>query len=137
MKLNPKSKMKALLALHDVAMLPKKVHAVVFTLSLSLSTHVMAATGTFSGMFQGWEAVVRKAADLLVVAAVFVGIASVLYGVVQMIKKGMGRGDDVEWRQILWPMIGGSLAAMIMWVLGAVIGDSGGSESDIGRRATF
>jgi uncharacterized membrane protein YdcZ (DUF606 family) len=62
-----------------------------------------------------------------------VGIGSVLYGLVMLVKKGLGRGDDIEWRQVMWPLIGGALASILLYVIQAVVEESGASKDDMGR----
>lgn len=118
--------------IYEIAQLPSKAHALVFTASLFLSTHAMAAGG-ITGFFTGWKSGITAFIDLVLLAGMGIGIAAVLYGLINMIKKGMGRGDDIEWSKILWPIIGGALATILLYVIQAVVEEGGASRSDMGR----
>lgn len=116
---------------HDSAMLPGKVHAVIFTLSLGLSTHAMAAGVT--GFFTGWKGAINALIELLLLGGMLVGIGACLYGVMNLIKKGMNRGEDIEWSKVTWPIIGGALATVLLFLIQAVVEEGGASKSDMGR----
>ena len=114
-RLSNKFKGKALMHIHEVAMLPRKVHVALFALSITLSGHAMAAGVT--GFFTGWRSGVNALIQLVLLIGMAVGIIAVLYGIIQMIKKGMGRGDDIEWGKIMWPIMGGALATVVLVVI--------------------
>ncbi|MBQ0916916.1 hypothetical protein KBW71_00430 [Hydrogenophaga aromaticivorans] len=118
-------------AIHEVAMLPARLHAIVFLLSMSAASHVHAAGVT--GFFEGWTEAIKALGNLLLQGGMVVGIGSVLYGLVMLVKKGLGRGDDIEWRQVMWPLIGGALASILLYVIQAVVEESGASKDDMGR----
>lgn len=86
-----------------------------------------------SGFFQNMGQAARNFISLVSIAAVAIGVAAVLYGIVMMIKKGMGRGDDIEWRQILWPLIGGAMATVVMYVVYALVTEVGADQGDMGQ----
>lgn len=117
---------------HEAAQLPGRVHAAVFMASLFVSTHAMAAGGV-TGFFSGWKNAITTFIDLVLLAGMAIGIAAVLYGLINLIKKGMGRGDDIEWGKILWPIVGGALATILLYVIQAVVEEGGASRSDMGR----
>lgn len=116
---------------HDTGMLPGKVHAAVFGLSLLVSTHAMAAG--VSGFFAGWKSAMTNLLDLVLLGGMVVGICSIFYGLMQLVKKGMNRGEDIEWSKISWPIIGGALLTTILYVAQAVVEEGGASKSDMGR----
>jgi uncharacterized membrane-anchored protein len=119
------------LAMHEVAQLPNRIHVWVFTASLFISTHAMAAGVT--GFFTGWKSAFTTLIELILLAGMLVGVGAVLYGLVNLIKKGMGRGEDMEWGKILWPIVGGALATILLYVIQSVVEESGASRSDMGR----
>lgn len=135
MKLFPKKFVPGLARLqafaHDTALLPSKTHAAVFTFAVFISTNTMAAT--ISGFFTKWTGSINALISLVAVAGIAVGVMAVLYGIIQMIKKGMGRGDDVEWSHILWPIAGGGLASILLYVLQAVVEEGGATANDMGK----
>lgn len=117
--------------MHDTAMLPSKTHAAVLTVSLVASTNAMALGVT--GFFSGWRNAATELIGLTIIAGMAIGIMAALYGIMNMIKKGMGRGDDIEWGKITWPIIGGALATILLFVLQAVVEEGGGTRGDMGR----
>ena len=121
-----------LMHLHEVAMLPRKVHAAVFAVSLTLSGHAMAAGGV-TGFFTGWKSGINALIELVLLGGMAIGIMAVLYGMTQMIKKGMGRGDDIEWGKIMWPIVGGAMATVVLYVIESVVTEGGSSKADMGR----
>jgi len=92
-----------------------------------------AQSSGISGMFTNLGTAAKNFISLIAIAAVAIGIAAVLYGLVMMAKKGMGRGDDVEWRQIMWPLLGGALASVLMYVVYALVTEVGASNSNMGQ----
>jgi hypothetical protein len=54
--------------------------------------------------------------DLIFLACANAGVAAVLYGLVNLVKKAIGRGKDVKWGRVLWPMFLGAL--VVLSVLG-------------------
>lgn len=118
--------------LHDIALLPSRAHAAVFMASIFVSSHAMAAGGV-TGFFSGWKSAITTFIDLILLAGMAIGIAAVLYGIINMIKKGMGRGEDMEWSKIMWPIIGGALATILLYVIQAVVEEGGASRTDMGR----
>ncbi len=92
--------------------------AMIATTVTVMTNPVWAQVSTgVSGMFSNLGNATRNYIALASIVAVGIGVAAVLYGLVMMIKKGMGRGDDIEWRQIIWPIVGGSLATVLMYVV--------------------
>lgn len=89
--------------------------------------------GGVSGMFSNLGTAARNFISLAAIIAVAIGVAAVLYGLVMMIKKGMGRGDDIEWRQIIWPLVGGALASVVMYVVYALVAEVGANQSNMGQ----
>jgi len=92
-----------------------------------------AGSGGISGMFSNLGRAARNFISLAAIIAVAIGVAAVLYGLVMMIKKGMGRGDDIEWRQIIWPLVGGALASVVMYVVYALVAEVGAGQGDMGQ----
>lgn len=119
------------LSIHDTAMLPAKVHAAVFVLSLAVTGHAQAAGIT--GFFTGFTGAINAAILLILQAAQLMGVAAVLYGLYNLAKKGMNRGEDVEWSKVLYPILGGALLTIIFYVIQSVVEEGGASKSDIGR----
>ena len=118
--------------IHDIACLPSKVHAAVFTASLLISTS--AAAQGVTGFFKGWSNAINEIIRLALLVGMMLGIVFVLYGVVNLAKKGMNRGEDIEWSKILWPIVGGALATIVLFLIRAVVEESGASSSDMGRQ---
>lgn len=118
-------------AVHDTAMLPTKVHATVFVLSLAIAGHAQAAGIT--GFFSGFTNAINAGILLILQVAQLIGISSVLYGLYNLAKKGMNRGEDIEWSKVLYPILGGALLTIIFYVIQAVVEEGGASKSDIGR----
>lgn len=117
---------------HDMAMLSSKAHAVVFSIAVFASSKASAATGV-TGFFTGWKSAMTALISLVLLAGMAVGIMAALYGIINMIKKGMGRGDDIEWGKITWPIIGGALATILLFVIQAVVEEGGATRGDMGR----
>ena len=117
---------------HDTAMLSSKAHAVVFSIAVFASSKASAATGV-TGFFTGWKSAMTALISLVLLAGMAVGIMAALYGIINMIKKGMGRGDDIEWGKITWPIIGGALATILLYVIQAVVEEGGATRGDMGR----
>jgi len=92
-----------------------------------------AQSSGVSGMFTNLGSAAKNFISLIAIIAVAIGIAAVLYGLVMMAKKGMGRGDDVEWRQITWPLIGGALSSVLMYVVYALVTEVGANNSNMGK----
>ena len=128
------SRSKALLAgfFHDIAVLPSKVHAGVFTVALLVSTS--AAAQGVTGFFRGWSSALNEIISLTLLAGMMVGVLFVLYGLINLAKKGMNRGEDIEASKIVWPIIGGALATITLYVIRLVVEESGASRSDMGRQ---
>lgn len=99
------------------------------------ATQAMATgqAGGVSGMFTNLGTAARNFISLAAIIAVAIGVAAVLYGLVMMIKKGMGRGDDIEWRQIIWPLVGGALASVVMYVVYALVAEVGAQQTNMGQ----
>lgn len=117
---------------HDTAMLSSKVHAAVFTVAVLASTSA-SATGV-TGFFRGWSNAFNEIIRLVLLAGMMIGIIFVLYGVINLAKKGMNRGDDIEWSKVLWPIAGGALATVLLFVIQSVVEEGGASRSDMGRQ---
>lgn len=117
---------------HDIAVLPSKIHAAVFTVALVVSTSATAQGVT--GFFRGWSDALNAIISLTLLAGMMLGIIFVLFGLVNLAKKGMNRGDDIEASKILWPIVGGALATIILYVIRLVVEESGASSSDMGRQ---
>lgn len=92
----------------------------------------LAQAAGVSGLFGNMGTAVRSFIELITIAAVAIGIASVLYGIVMMIKKGTGRGEDIEWRQILWPLVGGAMATVVMFIVYALVAEVGAPQNTMG-----
>jgi hypothetical protein len=108
-----------------------RVHAFIFTVSLSL-TNFAHAQG-LSGFSSGWNTGLKSFIELTITTALLGGIISVMYGLFNWSKKGLGRGDDIETRQIVIPIIAGGLLSILMWVLKTVVETGGASSGDIGK----
>ena len=85
-----------------------------------------------SGLFGNMGTAVRSFIELITIAAVGIGIAAVLYGIIMMIKKGTGRGEDIEWRQILWPLLGGAMATVVMFIVYSLVAEVGAPQNTMG-----
>ena len=109
------------------------------TLMVAVMTSVAHAQGTpaastgVSGIFSNLGNAAKSFINIATIVAVAIGVAAVLYGIVMMIKKGMGRGDDIEWRQIIWPLVGGALATVVMFVVRALVVEAGASADQMGE----
>ena len=114
---------------HDTALLPRRVHVAVASFALFVSTHAMASGVT--GFFTGWRNAIQAGIELVILGAMLVGICFVLYGLINLGKKGMGRGDDIEWSKITWPIIGGALATVLLYVIQSVV-EEGGARCGLG-----
>lgn len=126
---------KAMGFVYATSQLPIKVHTIVVFTSLGLSKHALAAGG-ITGFFTGWKSAGNALIELMILGGLVIGIGAVLYGLIQMIKKGTGRGDEIEWSKILWPIIGGGLASILLYVMQAVVEEGGASKADMGRSRT-
>ncbi len=101
--------------------------------ALLAATPLSAAANGVSGLFRGWGSAATETLRLIVLIGMVGGVAACLYGIFKLVKKGSDRGEDIEWRQIAWPIIGGALATVLLFVITLVIEESGGSRSDMGR----
>lgn len=116
---------------HDCSLLPSRVHATIAILSIVLTTKAHAAG--VSGFFAGWRTAITSGTDLILSVGMLAGIAACFYGLFNMAKKGMNRGEDIEWSKVIWPIIGGALLTTILYVIQAVVEEGGASKSDMGR----
>ena len=114
---------------HEMSKVPAKIYVFL----MLLSAHVAHAQSLFSG----WKGALNEIISLVVLAATLAGIGAVLFGLTQLVKKGMGHGDDVEWRQIIWPLGGGAMLTVLMYVVDGLVGESGSSTTDMGAGRTF
>lgn len=114
---------------HNTAMLSNKVHAAVFTVAV-LASNSAHAVGV-SGIFSGWKGGLTSLMSLVLAGGITIGVCATLYGIINLIKKGMGRGDDVEWGTIMWPIIGGALATVVLYILQAVVEEGGAGRTDM------
>ena len=57
---------------------------------------------------------------LIFLACANAGVAAVLYGLVNLVKKAIGRGKDVKWGAILWPVASGSLVTILLYAVYSV-----------------
>lgn len=119
----------AFVCAHEMSRVPMKIY---FFLLFLGASQVHAA-----GLFSGWRGAINQLISLLILAATLVGIGAVLYGLVNLVKKGMGRGDDIEWREVLWPLVGGALLTVLMYVVDGLVVESGASQSDMGVSRGF
>jgi len=109
--------------------------ATTFVLASTLMpTLVMAAQATgVSGLFINLGTTARNFISLISIIAVALGVAAVLYGIVMMIKKGTGQGDQIEWREILWPLIGGAMATVLMFMVFSLVAEVGAGAGQMGE----
>ena len=118
-------------AVHDTALIPIKVHATVFLLSMAITNQAQAAGVT--GFFSGFTTAINSAILLILQAAQLMGVGAVLYGLYNLAKKGMNRGEDIEWSKVLYPILGGAMLTIIFYVIQSVVEEGGANRSDIGR----
>lgn len=110
-----------------------KATTVVLTSAL-MPTLVMAQTNPgVSGLFINLGTAARNFISLISIIAVALGVAAVLYGIVMMIKKGTGQGDQIEWREILWPLIGGAMATVLMFIVFSLVAEVGAGAGRMGE----
>lgn len=110
-----------------------KATTVVLTSAL-MPTLVMAQTNPgVSGLFVNLGTAARNFISLISIIAVALGVAAVLYGIVMMIKKGTGQGDQIEWREILWPLIGGAMATVLMFIVFSLVAEVGAGAGQMGE----
>jgi len=109
--------------------------ATTFVLASTLMpTLVMAQTNPgVSGLFNNLGTAARNFISLIAIIAVALGVAAVLYGIVMMIKKGTGQGDQIEWREILWPLIGGAMATVLMFMVYSLVAEVGAGAGQMGE----
>ena len=119
---------------HQISRLPTKMY--VFGVYVGMATASGAASAA-GGLFTGWRGAMNDIIGLLILAAMLAGIGAVLYGLTQLVKKGMGRGDDVEWREIYWPLGGGAMLTVLMYMVEGLVGESGAGVSDMGAVRTY
>lgn len=112
---------------------PSHLGALAFVyLTPSIALAQAVGAGGVSGLFGNMGQAVRSFINLITIAAVAIGIAAVLYGIVMLIKKGTGRGDDIEWREILWPLVGGAMATVLMFIVYALVAEVGAPQNTMG-----
>jgi len=109
-----------------------KAATVVLTSAL-MPTLVMAQATGVSGLFINLGTTARNFISLISIIAVALGVAAVLYGIVMMIKKGTGQGDQIEWREILWPLIGGGMATVLMFMVFSLVAEVGAGAGQMGE----
>ena len=117
--------------IYDCSVLPRKVHAAIFSISMLICGQASAAG--ISGFFTGWTGAINSGILLILQVAQLLGVAAVLYGLYNLAKKGMNRGEDIEWSKVLYPILGGALLTIIFYVIQSVVEEGGASRSDIGR----
>lgn len=122
----------ATLIAYDLSMLPTRLYTTVFTALILLVGPGAHAQG-LTRLFSGWSGVVSAALNFMLLISVLIAAYGVMSGIWQLIQKGRGRQDEVEMRQIVYPVVGGSLMAIVMFILTGMVEEAGGSSSDIGR----
>lgn len=111
----------------------QRAHAVLLLAAISTFAKPTHAAG-ITEMFRGFRGAGNELLQLFVLVGMVVGVGFVLWGLFQLAKKGMNRGDDIEWKNILWPIIGGALCTIVLYVVQAVVEESGATRTDIGRQ---
>lgn len=119
---------------HALSQIPTKIYVLGFYVGIVAMPQLGHAAGP---LFSGWRATINSIISLLVLAALLAGIGAVLYGMTMLVKKGMGRGDDVEWRQIYWPLGGGAMLTVLMYVVDGLVEEGGGTVTEMGTARTF
>lgn len=124
---------KVVTAAHTLSRVPTKIYILGVYVGIAASSgHANAA-----GLMTGWRDMINETISLLTVVATLAGIGAVLYGLTQLVKKGMGRGDDIEWREIMWPLVGGASLTVLMYVVDGLVVESGAQTSDMGGARSF
>lgn len=124
---------KALTAVHQLSRVPTKIYIFGAYVGMAVSSgHAGAA-----GLLTGWRSMINEGISLIILVAMLVGIGAVMFGLIQLVKKGMGRGDDIEWREILWPLVGGAALTVLMYVVDGLVVESGAAEGDMGATRAF
>jgi hypothetical protein len=119
----------------EAAQLTAKAQVAILTvavLAATSSTSAMAAGG-FASFFTGWTTAAQGALKFFFLCGVVVGVGFVLLGVVNLAKKGGERGDDIGWSRIIYPIIGGGCASVLLYIMSTTVETGGGSAGDIGK----
>jgi hypothetical protein len=119
----------------EVAELSAKTQAAIMTVAIlaaTSSTSAMAAGG-FATFFTGWTTAAQGALKFAFLCGVVVGVGFVLLGLINMAKKGGERGDDITWGKIIYPIVGGACASVLLYIMSTTVETGGGSAGDIGK----
>lgn len=88
------------------------------------------------GMLQGVSEAVTAGIDFVILLALFIGIAAILYGLKLIWDKSNDRAD-VKTGSIVMSLVGGALLCVIWLVVTVLVETAGGSAGDIGRAAQY
>lgn len=72
--------------------------------------------------------------QVLIAAGVLGGLGVIAMAVMQMVKKGGDRGEDITWMSIGLKFVGGAFLLALSWVGVSVLETLGGNSSNVGGR---
>ena len=118
-------------AFHSV---PLKVHAAAVSLTVgAMSTaHATQANQAVSN----FKELMSTGVGALIAAGAAAGVASIIYGGLNLKKKGGDRGEDVTVGKIIFPIAGGGVLLAIAFVAAMTVDLAGGTSSNIGQGIT-
>lgn len=79
----------------------------------------------------------QAAVMLLVAVGVLAGLGVIVMAIMQMVKKGDQRGEDITWGSIGLKFVGGAFLLALSWVGTMVLETLGGNAGNIGRGIGF
>lgn len=97
-----------------------------------LTSPVAMAQGFITGIMNMTN-LFRVATIALIAGGVLVGLGVIAWGVMDMVKKGGQRGDDISWLHIGLKFIGGAFLLALSWVGTTTLETVGGNAGSIGR----
>lgn len=120
---------------HEIGSLPSQAHTFVLTMALLVAVAATDANAAgFASFFSGWKDAGKALLDLLFFIGVIAGAGAVLYGLINLVKKGLdGERTDITWGKIGWPIVGGGLLSIMLYVLQTTVETGGASRGDIGK----
>jgi hypothetical protein len=80
---------------------------------------------------------IQALVTLLIAVGVLAGLGVILMAIMQMVKKGDQRGEDITWGSIALKFLGGAFLLALSWVGTMVLETLGGNAGNIGRSVGF
>lgn len=109
--------------------------AMIAVMILVVSNEALAQGGV--GIASNTTRFIQALVTLMIAVGVLAGLGVIVMAIMQMIKKGDQRGEDITWGSIALKFVGGAFLLALSWVGTMVLETLGGNAGNIGRSVGF